>query len=109
MPTLGDGLREAREFLGLPLDLVAAKLGLAAADIAAMEADGVEPTTEQLDRFVRLYGRPVERLRGAPLDLGLAAEALICGPVPPTTEELALVAQFAEFLQHADPPNRREG
>lgn len=100
--TLAERIGEEREWLGLPLEMVAEKAGVEVATVQAWESGESAPTGDQVAVLAALFGLSIERLHGAPLveDIG---HVLLCGSKDPTHEDRYEVARFVEYLRHVAP------
>ena len=99
-------LREAREFLGLTQTDVASVFDVSQADIADIESGERTVTGVELERFRRLYRRPVTWLRGEP-----DGEPVLNPSIHEAIDGLSerdqeTVLRFAEFLTAAGQPGK---
>lgn len=106
MSILSDRIRQEREYVGFSVDDMAAKLGIAAGEYAAFEADEVEPSDSQLSTIACLCGTTPDRLRGEDLRADPRVEQLLAAKRL-THEDAYEVHRFAEFLRYA-PRNERQ-
>lgn len=101
-------LREAREFLGLTQEDVASACGWHVDRVITLEDGTGGPATGlEVRKLARLYRRPVPWLCGESTfqpsgDLLRQIEGLSEG-------DREAVLDFAEWLEHAGPPARKEG
>lgn len=103
-PTIGEHVRDEREWLGATHVQLAQAVGLAEADIAAFEDGTREPTDDQCVRLAKaLRLDSPERLRGQPL-AALDGPVILCGGEP-TAEDRYHVQRFAEFLRNSGDPH----
>ncbi|HEX3424799.1 MAG TPA: helix-turn-helix transcriptional regulator [Acidimicrobiales bacterium] len=101
---IGTRLREARTYVGLAEEDVAAALGVPVASISALESGQRQPTGTEVQRLAGIYRRPSGWLLGEdtvalndPDGLFQAAKRLSAG-------DRDQVLRFAEFLAGAGPP-----
>lgn len=93
-------LREAREYLGMSQEEVAAALELSRPAVTNIESGSRKVEAVELERLARLYGRTVEYfLRGdqPQLDAKVAFAARTLQGL--SNKDLEEVARFAEFLR----------
>jgi transcriptional regulator with XRE-family HTH domain len=89
--------REAREYLGVTRDQVAAALHCSPLLIEGLEDGGVEPSAAFLVQLSRLYHRPAEWFTG---EFTFSPSPGLLGKVENlTTRDRDAVLDFAEFLQ----------
>lgn len=103
-PTVGERIRDEREWLGFTRRELAMALKLAEADVEEFEEDSRVPTADKLTRLAKFFRLDsVERLRGEPLAAaeGMAA-AMDAGGY--SADDRYEVQRFAEFLRNAGPP-----
>lgn len=108
---IGSRLREAREYVGLLQDDVAAALGIPRTSLSALEAGKRKVSGVELRRLARLYRRPVGWLLGEE-EIELSdAEPLFRATAQLSDEDKEQVLRFAEFLAAAGRPggNTRAG
>lgn len=99
-------LREAREYLGLSLDLVSCTLAIPQVDITSMESSTMQPTEDQLTAFGKLYRRPLEFFKAPSRrsECQESAEAPLLRTSSDLSEkDVAQLKQFLEFLSGAGP------
>jgi hypothetical protein len=104
---LAGRLRETREFLGFAHDQVTGALGWPADVLVQLEDGTLAPSTDQLRRLGALYRRPVEWFHGESQfrpSLGLLRQVEHLHP-----GDREVVLDFAEWLQGAGPPPKRDG
>lgn len=105
--SLGEAIRDEREWCGFTRAQVATALDVPEATIAAYEDGTQTPGSPQLDRLARLFGTTPARLLGEPLAVQPGPVCLLTAPgAEPTAEDRYHVARFAEFLQQAGPAPR---
>ena len=102
---LADRLREAREYLGLPQQLVADRTGISRVAISAIENGRRRVEAIELERLARLYRHPIGHFLGAeeadpPGVLALAREARTL-----SESDRQEVLRFARFLRSARAPS----
>ena len=94
-------LREAREYLGLSQDDVAAALNLSRPAVTNLESGIRKLDSLELEKLARLYGRPVayfldgEQPKVEAANVAFAARAF----AGLSDKDLAEVARFADFLR----------
>lgn len=98
MSVLSDRIREAREYLNFPPELMAERTGIAASDYTAFEAGEREPSAPVLARLAWLCGTTPERLRGEDLRADPDLEEAIGNGIL-THDDAYEVHRFAEFLR----------
>lgn len=99
-PEVAARLLEAREYLGIPAEVVAEHLGI---DVTAIEAGDQEISSEQLHQLCVLYRRPVDWvLTGTEPEIRAETLAAV-GHLNDQDREVVL--NFAKFLTHAGPPS----
>ncbi|MCY3889362.1 MAG: helix-turn-helix domain-containing protein [bacterium] len=101
---LAQRLREAREYIGLLQEDVAAALDIPRASVSAIESGKRRVSSLELRRLGRIYRRPVAWLLGEE-----GAEVDMNAPLHRATEALSdqdkeQVLRFAEFLAGAGRP-----
>ncbi len=108
---IGGRLREAREYVGLLQDDVAAALGIPRTSLSALEAGKRKVSGVELRRLARLYRRPVGWLLGEEKIELSDAEPLFRATAQLSDEDKEQVLRFAEFLAAAGRPggNTRAG
>jgi transcriptional regulator with XRE-family HTH domain len=101
---IGNRLREAREYVGLLQDEVAAALGIPRTSLSALEAGKRKVSGVELRRLARLYRRPVAWLLGEE-DVDLSdADPLFRATAQLSDHDKEQVLRFAEFLAAAGRP-----
>ncbi len=101
---IGSRLREAREFVGLLQDEVAAALGIPRTSLSALEAGKRKVSGVELRRLARLYRRPVAWLLGEE-DTDLSdTDPLFRATAQLSDHDKEQVLRFAEFLAAAGRP-----
>ncbi len=101
MSALSDRIREEREWLGAPVGVIAARVGVSVADVEAWECGTVEPTEDEVARLAQVLGLPGARLHGAPLAMDRDL-SYVCGGIDLTHEDRYEVARFFEYLRHTN-------
>lgn len=99
--TLGERLREAREYLGFSQDQVATFLGVSRSALSLMESGQRKVDALELKKLAGLYKRPVGYFTGEEEDLSIGAEVKHLARKaselsPDDREELS---RFADFLR----------
>lgn len=105
-------LREAREYLGLSQDDVAAVLKLSRPAITNIESGARKVEAIELDQLARLYGRPVGHfLSGETADKSTPEEVAFYARTFKglSEKDLSEVARFAEFLRAGGPKRKPSG
>lgn len=101
---VGARLRDAREYLGLPQDVVAECVGLPLLDLGDLEGGHREASLGELQKLSRLYRRPMDwLLNGTEPEASEETLAVVDGLSSADREE---VLKFAKFLTHAGSPNQ---
>lgn len=101
---IGTRLREAREYVGLLQDEVAAALGIPRTSLSALESGKRKVSGVELRRLARLYRRPVAWLLGEDeVDLS-DADPLFRATAQLSDHDKEQVLRFAEFLAAAGRP-----
>lgn len=98
MSILPGRIREGREYLNFPPELMAERIGITASDYASFEAGEREPTAPVLARLAWLCGTTPERLRGEDLSADPDIEKAIANGLM-THDDAYEVRRFAEFLR----------
>lgn len=102
---IGARLKEAREYVGLLQEDVAAALGIPRASVSAMESGKRRVTGLEVRRLARIYRKPVGWLLGED-DVELSdAEPLFRATETLSPRDRDQVLRFAEFLASAGKPN----
>jgi transcriptional regulator with XRE-family HTH domain len=102
-------LREAREYVGLSQDEVAAALGLSRPAITNIESGTRKVEAIELERLSGLYGRSVESLlSGETSSVGERVAFLARATQGLSDKDLDELARFAAFLR-SGPKSKREG
>lgn len=110
--SMGERLREAREFLGLSQEVVAEALGVPRASVSAMESGRRKVSSLELRDLARLFKRPLEffyndERTGGPAE-DETTQALFRATRNLTPDDKEQVVRFAEFLRGAgQAPARR--
>ena len=98
-PVLSSRIREAREYLGVPVAEIARVLGWEPAALERIEAGSTKITGEQLRRLSRLYRRPVTWFTG---EFRFEPGADLLRQVEGLSErDRGEILEFAEYLQCA--------
>ena len=109
--SMGTRLREAREFLGMSQEAVAAALGIPRASISAIESGRRKVGSLELRNFARIYKRPIEWFYGSdadPVEEDATVTALFRATSGLRQEDKEQVLRFAEFLKGAgQAPHRK--
>lgn len=93
-------LKDAREYLGLSQDDVAAVLGISRPAVTNIESGNRKVEAVELDQLAKLYGRPVNYfLSGANEELPEKAAFYARTFKDLSEKDLDEVARFAEFLR----------
>jgi transcriptional regulator with XRE-family HTH domain len=104
---LGERLREAREYVGLSQEQVAAALGIPRPSVSGMETGKRKVSTIELQELARLYKRPYSYFLGEEDEEWQAAEesarALFRAAKGLSDRDREQVMRFAEFLRNAGP------
>lgn len=101
---IGARLKEAREYVGLLQEEVAAALGIPRASVSALESGKRRVTGLEARRLARIYRKPVGWLLGEE-DIELSdAEPLFRATASLSARDRDQVLRFAEFLAAAGRP-----
>ena len=101
---IGARLKEAREYVGLLQEDVAAALGIPRASVSALESGKRRVTGLEVRRLARIYRKPVGWLLGEE-DIELSeAEPLFRATEALSAQDREQVLRFAEFLAAAGKP-----
>ena len=104
--TLGERLREAREYIGFSQDQVATYLGVSRSALSNIETGQRKVEALELKKLAGLYKRTVSHFTGAETDEG-AFEADVAQPCAKASElsadDRAELARFADFLRARKP------
>lgn len=100
---IGERLRSSREYLGLSQEEVADYMDISRPGISNIEAGKRKVSTEELQRFSRLYRRPYEYFLG---EADTTADDETVGALFRTARDLSegdreQVLRFAQFLRNA--------
>jgi len=102
---LGSLLKEAREYLGLSQESVAAKLGMPRASVSALESGKRKVSSLELKRLAQLYKRPLSHFLtdepGSHEPEDRTTVALFRTTKSLTDEDREQVLRFAQFLKRA--------
>lgn len=96
---LADRLREAREYLGLSQEFVAAQTGIRRAAISAIENGKRKVEAIELQALARLYRHPVDHFLGGSVEVPEAVQAIAREATSLTPRDREEVLRFAEFLK----------
>jgi transcriptional regulator with XRE-family HTH domain len=104
---LGERLREAREYVGLSQEAVAAALGIPRPSVSGMETGKRKVSTIELQELARLYKRPYSYFLGEEdaewQEAEESARALFRATKGLSERDREQVVRFAEFLRNAGP------
>ena len=102
-------LKEAREYVGLSQEDVAAALGVARPAISLIEAGTRKVDSVELSKLSRLFGRPAQYfLTGEETVAGSASVEFLARTVSGLSQnDLNEVARFAEFLRRSPKPSSK--
>jgi len=101
---IGARLKQAREYVGLLQEEVAAALGIPRASVSAFESGKRRVTGLEVRRLARIYHKPVGWLLGEE-DIELSeAEPLFRATESLSAQDREQVLRFAEFLAAAGEP-----
>lgn len=104
--SLGSRLKEAREYLGLSQEFVAARLGVPRASISAIETGRRKVSSLELRDLARLYKKPLSYFLGESSDETDGSKDETAGALFRATRNLSeedkqQVLKFAQFLRSA--------
>ena len=99
--TLGERLREAREYLGFSQEEVATFLGVSRSALSLMETGQRKVDALELKRLAGLYKRPVGYFTGEEEDASIGADVkhLARKVSDLSSEDREELARFADFLR----------
>lgn len=100
---LAERLKQAREYVGLSQDEVAAVLGVSRPAVSNMEAGTRKVEATELNKLARLYRKSLEFLMTGfePMPSGPEQLAFLARAVNGLSQQdIDEVARFAEFLKH---------
>jgi transcriptional regulator with XRE-family HTH domain len=100
--TLGDRLREAREYLGFSQEEVATFLGVSRSALSLMETGQRKVEVMELKKIAGLYKRPVSYFTGEDVEamaFGAGAKHLARKVADLSPDDLDELGRFADFLQ----------
>jgi transcriptional regulator with XRE-family HTH domain len=99
--TLGERLREAREYLGFSQDQVATFLGVSRSALSLMESGQRKVDALELKKLAGLYKRSVGYFTGEEEDASIGADVkhLARKVSDLSTEDKEELARFADFLR----------
>jgi transcriptional regulator with XRE-family HTH domain len=100
--TLGDRLREAREYLGFSQEEVANFLGVSRSALSLMETGQRKVEVMELKKLAGLYKRPVSYFTGEDAEgmaFGAGAKHLARKVADLSPDDLDELGRFADFLQ----------
>lgn len=98
--SLGQRLRQIREYLGLSQQYVTAATGISRSAISEIERGNRKVDSLELRKFARAYQTSVGRLLGEVEEAEGAFSALERAMVDLTPQDQDEVLRFAEFLSH---------
>lgn len=98
--SLGQRLRQIREYLGLSQQFVTASTGISRSAISEIERGNRKVDSLELRKFARAYQTSVGRLLGEVEESAGAFSALERAMVDLTPQDQDEVLRFAEFLSH---------
>lgn len=100
-------LKEAREYVGLSQEDVAAALGVSRPAVSLIEAGTRKLDSVELGKLSRLFGRPAQYfLTGEEAVAGSASVEFLARTVSGLSQnDLNEVARFAEFLKRSPKPS----
>jgi transcriptional regulator with XRE-family HTH domain len=104
---LAQRLREAREYLGLPQELVAEKLGIPRPAVSAIETGKRKVSSLELKQLAHLYRQSISHFLGTQDDSDAHDEllsALYRATQPLSNADKEQVLRFAAFLRAAEKP-----
>ena len=104
---LGERLREARKYIGLLQEDVAAVLRIPRASVSALETGKRRVSSLELRRLARLYRRPVGWLLGEEVEETDFSAPLFRATASLSDSDKEQVLRFAEFLAGAGRPGSR--
>lgn len=110
--TIGERIREEREWLGFTQRQLAQMMRLPEADIVEFEEDTREPTAAELERLATVFGlESPGRLLGEPIPAIPPGQGPVCTLADGEIghEDRATVARFAEYLRNAGPAPKTRG
>jgi transcriptional regulator with XRE-family HTH domain len=107
---LGRRLRESREYVGFSQQEVAEQTGIPRSAISDIERGGRKVDSLELQRFSRLYRRPVAYLLGEEDSESeqQTVQALKRAVTDLTEQDQKELLRFAEFLRHSARVERRK-
>lgn len=100
--TLGDRLKEAREYLGFSQDEVAKFLGVSRSALSNMETGQRRVEVLEMKRLAELYKRPVSYFTGEETEeptYGASVAHLAKKAAELSEDDLAELGRFADFLK----------
>ena len=99
--TMGERLREAREYLGFSQDQVATFLGVSRSALSLMESGQRKVDALELKKLAGLYKRSVGHLTGEAEDASIGADVkyLARKVSDLSSEDREELARFADFLR----------
>ena len=102
-------LKEAREYVGLSQEDVAAALGVSRPAVSLIEAGSRKVDAVELGKLSRLFGRPAQFfLTGEEAVAGSASVEFLARTVSGLSQnDLNEVARFAEFLKRSPKPSSK--
>jgi transcriptional regulator with XRE-family HTH domain len=100
--TLGDRLREAREYLGFSQDEVARYLGVSRSALSLMETGQRKVEVMELTKLASLYKKPVSYFTDEEVPeptFGAGAQHIARKVAEMSPDDLEELGKFAEYLQ----------
>lgn len=99
--SIGERLRQAREYLELKQEEAAEAVGLSRSALSLVENGRRKVDAVELSRFAQVYGQSIEVLTGAveTPPLPESVHALARAATELSTDDRAELLRFAEFLQ----------
>lgn len=105
---LAGRLREAREYVGMSQDDVAAVLGVSRPAVTNLESGARKVEAVELDKLSKLYGRSVSYLLHGEAEPKDEKVAFLARATQGLTErDLDELARFAAFLRNSPKPRRK--
>lgn len=105
---LAQRLRDAREYLGLSQEEVAATLGVSRPAVTNMESGIRKVEAVELDKLSSLYGRPVEFFLTGRAEDGASRVAFLARATKGLSErDLEELGRFANFLRNSPKSSRK--
>jgi transcriptional regulator with XRE-family HTH domain len=95
--TIGERLREVREYLCVTEADAASRAGVGTADLAAIETGARQPNDLELQRLSRVYGHPTSYFSGVPAAIDAAGRPRLTGDL--TDNDRAELDRFTAYLR----------